>query len=318
MTWQPPERVLHRPRVPAATLVAAFLAVALFLTGLRLGAPFFVAGAASATLGLIGALVGMRTVPLRLHGERVEDPRSQLPIDYREIRFLRISGRALVDEASTASARPLLIGHAQGVWRVPRSAGLDRFALYRWLLDRTALLRAPGALPGRLEEVRTRETAEFGSDQVLSSTGRAACPGEPPSVRWVACMTVAVALAGPLGRLLGAPLAYLQGMVWTAVVVGGLAALVAVGSAALRARLDKLRASSGIVVSPRSLTLEAGALRGELLWAEVRSLSVVNSRSPLASGLKLHLDGTKLLLGDHFACPLGEIERTVKRNHAHE
>lgn len=317
MTWQAPETISHRPRTSARSLVAAFTAAGLLLTGAALPGPCLVVGLALALGAVALVLADKRERPLRLLDEHIDAGPRNMRVRYDEITLLKLAGWALVNAESTGSSAHLLIGHAGGLWRVPPRAGLERLGLYRWLLERSQLRAVPDSLPGRLEEVRARESADFGPPQVLATTGRETVPGEFSMVRWVACLTVALALTGALGRVLGASEPYAIAMGGSAFGVCLLALLVAGVQSNQQAKLDTLRRDAGLVVSPRSLTLEGQGLRGELLWAEVRGLSVVNSRSPLTCGLKLRLEGTVFLLGDHYRRPLGDVEALVRRHLAH-
>jgi hypothetical protein len=317
MTWQAPETLPHRPRASARSLLAALTAAGLLLTAAAVPGPCLVAGLALAVGAVALWVVDRREIRLRLLDEHIDPGRGGPPVRYDEITLLKLAGRALVNAESAESGAHLLIGHAGGLWRVPRDAGCERLGLYRWLLERSSLRAEPVSLPGRLEEVRTREAADFGPSQVLATTGRETVPGELPLARWVACLTLALALTGGLGQLLGASELHAKALVGSALGVGLLALLVAGVQSRQQAQLDTLRRAAGLVISPRSLTVEGQGLRGELLWAEVRGLSVVNSRSPLMCGLKLRLEGTVFLLGDHYRRPLGDIEALVRQHLAH-
>jgi hypothetical protein len=304
-----PAGIPHRRRLPAAAVVGFWTALMLPVGDLRGGALALAAVLAASVLLIV--LVA-RPVTIAMDADGLRDPRRSEVVCYAALRMLRLEGQALVDDLGDRRSRYLLIGHEGGVWRVPRRAGLDRLALYRGLLERSALRTPPTDPPPAPAEFARRARAEFGAAQVLVTGPRRPCRDEPPSARWHICLPLAAALAclpslastkhGALDQNLGLLL------ISSIVCVIGLALQQRRSSA-----LGAAREGAHLVLSPRGLGLWSRRLQGDLAWAEVGGLQVVSRSLVGVAGLVLRVDGASIFLGDHFALPLTEIERAVRR-----
>lgn len=193
--------------------------------------------------------------------------------------------------------------------RVPRRRGLDRMRVLDWVVDRSRLRESspPVRLPAGMADVYAQECERHGAEEVRAYAGNTdrRDEGARPGVVLGVLVTGTVILlalrpdsAGTLGPAL---LSFGVFSIFILSLTGG-----------LRARLRKLRASAGIVLSPSGMTLDLPPLRGRIAWTEVLELKPVGNGSPLAAGLRVVVDGGNMLIGDHFSCPLREIHRQIE------
>jgi len=255
---------------------------------------------------------------LRFYPDRIEHRPSGRHVPYDEITELRLSDRAIIDANTAQQAPYFVIGHSRGCFRLPHHSSVDRLQLYQWLMEKAALLANPISLPGRLNEVRAAETNDFGEKQVLATMARPISPGELPGVKaiWLFVLalfaTMLVAIFTEAKKDTQAGLAVFFGFMFM------VALIFSAARGGQRRALNKLRESSGLVISPRSLTMESPALKGTLRWAEVKETSIIHKRSALVSGILLKIEGGQILIGDHYRCPLTEIHRRIEAYLAHE
>jgi hypothetical protein len=190
--------------------------------------------------------------------------------------------------------------------------------LYHFLLARTSLLAPATALPGGLGQVAATETADF-PGRVLASTGKPFHRTEVPSSSplWLAALAALVGLWISSAMELGSdvPAGVFGGIAGTFVICG---LLFTAAFAARRGALKKMRSACGIVISPRSLTLESPALKGVLQWSEIKSIRSFSRNFSALRGVLIHLDGAQVLIGDDYACPLTEIHRVIQSHWSHE
>lgn len=255
---------------------------------------------------------------LRINLDGIEHRPSGIRISYAEITGVGLSGHALIDRISAREANYFLIIHTEGVWRLPYREGFDRLAFYQYLLSKTRLLEAPTVLPGKLDTVRARESTDF-SGQVLSSAGRLAEKGEPSWVVGWWVLATALIAGGVTMSFLGKSL---QEPALALYIIGGIAGLVAMTATPLlalnRKTTRKMRAASGIVISPRGLTLERPDLKGALHWGEIRRVGDYTRKITSTYGITIEVEGSSFWIADDYVCPLTEIHRLLVHYLSHE
>jgi hypothetical protein len=317
MNWQPPEEI-HIPRrisrgaiffVLAGSLLAGFATVE--RDCIFVAVPLYL-------MAVLAWAMEPKSCTLRFDADGIEHRQSGTRVPYAAITFLCVKGRLLFDATAAAKEMEMLIGHPGGCLRLPGRAPVERLELYRFLRAKSRLLDPPAHFPGRLREVYEQEVADFGAAQVLASGGRGAGPSDVQGVRLffvVAAIFTVSAIAAAAGSAH-------EGIIVTFGMISGFTFFIGLLLSAVfrsqRGALRKLRAASGIVISPRGLTLETPALRGALGWAELKGIVVMNRGNAIVSGLLLKIDGGQILVGDHFTCPLTEIQRRIEANLAHE
>lgn len=317
MTWQPPEAIHVRRRVSRAAIffTLAGSVVAGFATVERrcifFAVPLYL-------FAVVAWVMQPKALTLQFEADGIVHRQSGTRVAYGDITYLILARRVMFDAKGVASASDMLIGHPHGCLRLPRTEAVSRLELYRFLRDKSRLLELPAHFPGRLREVCEREIADFGRAQVLASAGREAGPSEVPEARplflagLMGLIGVIVAVTGSADEAISATFGVITGFTLF------LGVLLSVVFRSQRRALRKLRAACGIVISPRGLTMETPMLKGALGWAELRGVSEVNRGNALVSGLLLKIEGSQILIGDHFTCPLTEIRRRIEANLAYE
>jgi hypothetical protein len=316
MSWQPPDEIHVRKRFAGAIFFAvAGSALAGFATVER-DCIFFAAPLYGFAVLAWSLTVGGFT--LRFHYDCIEHQPSGLRVPYDAISFLKLSNREVLDAKTALQAKHMLIGHPGGCWRLPQHAPISRRELYRYLLGKSRLLEPPSHFPGRLREVFDREVADFGAEQVLATRGRGVSDAELPQPQILMFVFLVLAAATALAAFCKAS----EGTGITLGIATGTMFLFTILHAAARrgqrSGLRKIRAASGLVISPRGLTMETPVIKGALGWAEVKGVVVLHRGSAILSGLILKIEGGQILVGDHFVCPLTEIHRRIEANLAHE
>jgi hypothetical protein len=298
-------RVIHK--VALWLLVAAVLLVCV-------GDPALAIVYGSLVLAYIVALLLFRRAWVEVRAEGLARPGGRV-VPYHEITSLRFLGYAVASSESAARSRYLLVAHPRGAFRIPKALGLDRLALASTLLDRSSLRAPPTPLPPRLAAVRDGEVADFGAAQVLVTSGRGVDPDDRPTIYPLVGIVLGTAItflaASLQRRSTDQILAFLSVGVCLAI---GWLAFSAIARLRLRA-LGRSAADLGLVVSPRSLTLESPQLKGTLRWSEVLALREINHRSWQRRGLEIRVAGSTALLPDVFRLPLAEIASVIHRYH---
>jgi hypothetical protein len=318
MSWQPPDEIRFQSKISGGLIFLGILAIFFTTLGWTHDEGWYFVGGALGAIVITAWLSLPGRFSLRFYPDRLEHRPSGLHIPYEEITELRLSDRAIIDANTARQANYFVIGHSRGTFQLPHHPSLDRLELYRWLAERAALLTNPVSLPGRLNEVRTAEMNDFGANQVLATLARSVSPGELVGVKTMWLFVLALFVATIVAVFLEAEQnaqAGLGGFLGFMIVVALLVSAVRGGQ---RRTLNRLRDSSGLVISPRSLTMESPALKGTLRWAEVKEMSIIHKRSALVSGILLKIEGGQILIGDHYRCPLTEIHRRIEAYLAHE
>lgn len=317
MNWQPPDELEVRRRVSrgaiffalAGSLLAGFAVIE--RDCLFFAVPMYL-------LAILVWAMEPKSFTLRFEADGITHRQSGIHFPYGEITYLRLGRRVIFDATLVAKDAGMLIGHPRGCLRLPRHAPVSRQELYRFLLGKSRLPDAPAHFPGRLREVYEREVADFGAAQVLASRGREVAPSEVPEARPI----FLVSLVFLASAIVGAAGSASEGVIITFGVIVGFTFFFGVLLSAVwrsqRSALGKLRAASGIVISPRGLTMETPPLKGALGWAELKGITVMNRGHAILSGLLLKIEGGQILIGDHFTCPLTEIHRSIEANLAYE
>jgi hypothetical protein len=262
-------------------------------------------------LAVVAWLRAPRGFTLRVDGDGLFHSGLNQRLPFAEIRGIRLSEHVVLDEKTVRRSRYLVIGFDGGGWRLPRSSACDRLAWYDFLLRQSRLLEMPPVLPGRLGSVVAEEEALF-PGRVLASAGRPVLKYEVPNFvgAWLFCAAI---VAGWLSCFAGSlPSEFATGFGIAALFTAFIAMVISVGLSIQRSKLGKIRSASGLVISPKGMTLEQPGLKGMLRWSEITRLQIHSRGGMALSGLIVGVDGGQFLLHDHFTCPLTEIHRLIK------
>ena len=317
MSWQPPEQIKLQRSFPGWAI--AFLVIGSVCAALGfVDRDYFFVAFPFVLLALALWLNSRKALTLRFDPDGIADISSGKRIAYRDITHLRLTEQVLFDQGSVDRRPEMIIGHRHGVIVLPRGFQLPRMEFYNYLLEKSTLLAPPSTFPGRLKEAYEQEVQDFGPAQVLASIGRDLDPLEAPGGRKLFTLSTVFIVSAFIAWVGNAN----RELVTVYTVVASFMLLLGLLFLPLFSRhrklIRKLRAESGIIISPRGLTLESPSLKGVLRWSEVRGMILVNRMNTLVRGLLLKIEGSQFLIGDHYACPLNEIWRRIDENVAHE
>ena len=324
MNWQPPDELHFRGRTPGSHILLALITVGFAVLGYTVSTGWYYFAAILGVCLLASWCSLPRKFSLRFYHDRREVCPSGLRIPYEAITELRLSERSVIHPSTIHGSPYFVIGHTRGILRLPHHDAVDRIGLYEWLVSKTPLLARPDLLPGRLDEVRAKDINDFGEQQVLATVARPITPGEFDgsnsviSVRNLWFFTFGLGAACIVATVLGSATELQAGLGGSAVTMMVFALICTAHRNGRRRILEKLRNGSGLVISPRSLTMESQQLKGMLRWAEVKEMKLMPKKANVMSGILLKIDGSQIVIGDHYQFPLTEIHRRIESYIAHE
>lgn len=324
MSWQPPDEIHFKSRKLDSFIFPILLVGGMAALGAYVYSGwYYFAGAVGFCL-LVSWLSLPGNITLRFFPEGFEVRPTGLRIAYADVTELRLSNRSVINHHTVNGSPYLVIGHLRGALRLPHHDAVDRVGLYDWLVAKTLLLNAPVSLPGRLEEVRTKDINDFGAEQVLATTARPIRPAEYTGSRMIFnirnlwAFTVALLIGTIVAVVLEADKDFSFGLMFATVFLFLFALIGTAHRNGKRHALEKMREQSGLVISPRSLTLESKPIKGMMRWSEVKEMTVMPWQANGLSGIMLKIEGGQFIIGDHYEMPLTEIHRRIERYLAHE
>jgi hypothetical protein len=324
MSWQPPDEIQFRSHKLRNFVVPILIVGALAALGLVADSGWYILAAAVGFCVLVSWFNQPGDFTLRILPDGFEVRPSGLLIRHADITEIRLSNRSVINRGTVNGAPFFVIGHSRGSLSLPHHDAIDRVGFYDWLVGETTLLNTPETLPGRLSEVRAKEIEDFGTDQVFASKARHIAPAELTSSNRIFSLgnlwlfTVVLIIAAIAAAALEADRPFRDGLLGCAIFLFIFTLLFAAHRSGKRSALKKVRENSGLVISPRSLTIESRPIKGMMRWSEVKGMTIMPRQTGGLTGILLKIEGGRFVIGDHYETPLTEIHRRIESYLAHE
>ena len=324
MSWQPPDEIRFRSNKLRHFIVPILIVGGLAALGASVNQGWYLLAGAVGFCVLVSWFYRPGNFTLRILPDEFELRPSGLRIRHSDITEIRLSNRSVINHGTVNGAPFFVVGHSRGYLNLPRHPTMDRVGFYDWLVAKTTLLNAPATLPGRLDEVRAREIEDFGPNQVLATKARPIAPAEYAgsnrlfTLRNLCLFTFILILAAIVAAALKTDQSFIAALVSSAVCLFFVTLLVAAHRSGKRRRLQKIRQNCGLVVSPRSITIESQPIKGTMRWSEVKEMTIMPRQAGGLTGILLKIEGGRFVIGDHYEAPLTEIHRRIESYLAHE
>lgn len=259
-----------------------------------------------------------RTVQFSIdqRGLRLLGPGELIPYDM--MMAAKVHGAAWSPAATPKLPGPIVIEHSRGNLSIPPRMDCSPSDLYLFLLSRIPP-QPPRAVPASLSDHLGAQVAKFGDDRVQLIHGRLGRMG-PPRWRALGALGIAMLITGIVWLVMVWQFKDLFHSLtdrdgwnvggWMCIIFGGLFWMIAAAANSAASRPAKQFRDGCIIISPASLAMVQGDLKGTLRWDEITGIKYVKG----AKAILIHVHGGQILICDAYETSLDEIAKEIRRN----